>query len=115
MRRRWLGLIQQLLSPRLESEECGGDGERTVADEVHVHRDYTPAVCCDARVVAEEDARVACERLLIDFVIDEGAPAVGAAREGQPRERVRRVAPVVEDDVQRAVRRVYRHPSEELR
>src|SRR5205085_7293900 len=114
MRRRF-GFMHQLLCARLEAEDGGGEGEFFIACEVHVGRNYAPAVSRDAEVVAEENLYVASKRLLIDLVVDERAPAVGAARKRQAGERAHRIAAVVEGDVQRAVRRVNRQPSEELR
>ena len=82
---------------------------------MHEYRDDSSIVSSDAGVIAEEDSFVTTERLLIDLMIDECAPAVCAARHGEPRPSAFRLAAVVEDRVQRTINRINGHPREELR
>src|SRR5256885_16271436 len=81
---------------------------------MHEHRHDATVESGDAAVVAEEYAWVGSERFDINLAIDERLPAVNAAREGDARLRARQIAPIVIDDVHRAVNRIDRHPGEEL-
>ncbi len=67
------------LGALLEVKNRGGDGQLFRVNEMHIHRHHASAVSVDADVVAEEHAFLARERLLFDFVIDEGLAAVDAA------------------------------------
>src|SRR5947207_765415 len=68
----WLRLLRALL----EVEDRRGDGEAPAFHKVHIHGDDAAAVGVDADVVAEEDAVLAGERLLVDLVVDERLAAV---------------------------------------